>query len=191
MVKSGVEEGKKKKQGKKEIKNKTELKNQPCGICNKNTLTLMEEEAEVPYFGKVFIFSATCSNCGYHKADVEPAEQHEPARYTLEVSGEGDLNIRLVRSSTGTIKIPHIITMEGGSEAQGYVTNVEGLLDRVKKVLEVVRDEEEDAQARKKIKRMLKKLTRVLWGKEKLKIILEDQSGNSAIISDKAVKKKL
>ena len=30
-----------------------------------------------------------------------------------------------------------------------------------------------------------------MWGKEKLKIIVEDPSGNSAIISEKAVKSKL
>ncbi len=40
-------------------------------------------------------------------------------------------------------------------------------------------------------KEILKKLQKVKWGKEKLKIILEDPTGNSAIISDKAVKSKL
>jgi C4-type Zn-finger protein len=30
-----------------------------------------------------------------------------------------------------------------------------------------------------------------MWGQEKLKLIIEDPSGNSAIISDKAVKSKL
>jgi len=38
---------------------------------------------------------------------------------------------------------------------------------------------------------MLKKLQNVLWGSEKLKIIIEDPSGNSAIISEKAVRQKL
>jgi len=38
---------------------------------------------------------------------------------------------------------------------------------------------------------MVKKLQKVLWGDEKLKLIIEDPTGNSAIISDKAVKAKL
>jgi len=42
-----------------------------------------------------------------------------------------------------------------------------------------------------KAKNMLKKILRVMWGQEKLKIIVEDPSGNSAIISDKAVKSSL
>ena len=44
---------------------------------------------------------------------------------------------------------------------------------------------------KKKAKNMLKKLNRTMWGQEKLKIIIEDPSGNSAIISDKAKKSKL
>ena len=43
----------------------------------------------------------------------------------------------------------------------------------------------------KKAKNLLKKITNCMWGREKLKLILEDPSGNSAIISDKAAKGKL
>ena len=38
---------------------------------------------------------------------------------------------------------------------------------------------------------MLKKLIRIMWGQEKTKIIIEDPSGNSAILHEKAVKEKL
>ena len=38
---------------------------------------------------------------------------------------------------------------------------------------------------------MNKKLTKVLMGQEKLKIIVEDPTGNSDIISERAEKKKL
>jgi C4-type Zn-finger protein len=38
---------------------------------------------------------------------------------------------------------------------------------------------------------MLKKINRVLWGSDSIKIIIEDPTGNSAIISEKAVKGKL
>ena len=38
---------------------------------------------------------------------------------------------------------------------------------------------------------MVKKLQNVLWGEEKLKITIEDPSGNSAIISEKAKRTKL
>ena len=50
---------------------------------------------------------------------------------------------------------------------------------------------EEDDELKQKAKNMLKKLFRVRCGEEKLKIIIEDPTGNSAIISDKAEKKTL
>jgi len=167
------------------------LEKQPCPICKENTLTLTEDEKEIPYFGKVFVFSMSCSNCKYHKADVEAAEQKEPSRYALEVDGEEDLKIRIVKSSEATVKIPHVVTIEPGPASSGYVTNVEGILNRVKHQIETAKENEEDADAKKKAKNLLKKLNKVMWGQEKLKIIIEDPSGNSAIISEKAVKSKL
>lgn len=168
-----------------------ELKGEKCAICDKPKLTLSEEEMEIPHFGKVFVFSMHCEGCGYHKSDVEPAEEKEPARFTLEVSSEEDLTIRVVKSGEATVKIPHIMTIEPGPAAEGYVTNVEGLLDRVKKMIEASVEGEEDEDIRKKSKNMIKKLNNVMVGRETLKIIIEDPSGHSAIISGKAQKSKL
>lgn len=167
------------------------LTGQNCPFCGQNTLTLMEMKKEVPYFGDVFIFTMSCENCKYHKADVESVEQHEPARYTLEVSSEEDLNIRIVKASSATVKIPHVTTIEPGESANGYVTNVEGLLKRVKHAIETMRDASDEEEDITKAKNLLKKLGKVMWGQEKIKIILEDPSGNSAIISDKAVKESM
>ena len=167
------------------------LEKQPCPMCRGKTLTLIEDEREVPYFGKVYVFSMTCSNCKYHKADVEAAEKKEPCKYSIEISGEEDMKIRIVKSSEATIKIPHVVTIEPGPASSGYVTNVEGILNRVKHQIETVKENEEDNDAKKKAKKLLKKLNKVMWGQEKLKIIIEDPSGNSAIISEKAIKGKL
>jgi zinc finger protein len=167
------------------------IEKQPCPMCRQNTLTLTEDQKEVPYFGKVFLYSMTCSNCKYHKADVETAEKHEPVKYTFEISSEEDMKVRVVKSGEATVKIPHVTTIEPGPAANGYVTNIEGILKRVQHTIEMAKESEEDPEAKKKAKNLLKKLTRVMWGQEKLKLIIEDPSGNSAIISDKAVKSKL
>lgn len=167
------------------------MEGQPCPMCMKKTLSLVEEEMEVPFFGKLYLFSMNCSSCKFHKADVEASETHEPAKYTLDVSGDDDMKIRIVKSSNATVKIPHVTTITPGPASNGYITNVEGILNRVKSTIEQAKDSEEDPAAKKKAKNLLKKLTRVMWGKDKLKIIIEDPSGNSAIISDKAVKSKL
>ena len=164
---------------------------QSCPLCHKNTLILTEEETEVPYFGKVFLFSMTCDNCKYHKADIEAAEKKDPCRYTFEISNENDMKVRVVKSSEATIKIPHITEITPGPASQGFVTNIEGVLNRVKYQIETLRDTAEDGEDRKKAKNLLKKILKITWGQENQKIIIKDPSGNSAIISDKAEKSSL
>jgi len=169
------------------------LKGEHCPFCHKKTLTLMEDEKDIPYFGKAYIFSMDCENeeCNYHKADIESAENNPPSKYTFEISSEEDMKVRVVKASSATIKIAHIGSMEPGEAANGYVTNIEGILNRMKKQIEAIRDGSEDKADKKKAKNMIKKLTRVMWGQEKLKITLEDPNGNSAIISEKAEKSPL
>ena len=164
------------------------LEGQKCPMCGEDKLTLLESSTEVPYFGRVYLFSMSCSACKYHQADCESEEQKEPAKYTLEVSNEADMSIRIVKSSQATVKIPHITTITPGTASNGYITNVEGLLTRVKKEVEMLKETEEDEDVKQKAKNMLKKLQQVMWGQESLKIIIEDPTGNSAIISEKAVK---
>jgi zinc finger protein len=168
------------------------LKDQECPICHQNNLELMENEIEVPFFGKVLIFSMNCTNCNFHKADVESEEVRDPTKHTLEVSSEEDMKIRVVKSSQATIKVPHVCTITPGPASNGYVTNIEGILERIKHEIQTAADsEEEDEDAKKKARNLIKKLNRVIWGQEPLKVIIEDPSGNSAIISDKAVVSKL
>ncbi len=167
------------------------LEKQPCPVCGKKTCTLMEDDQDIPYFGKVFIFSMTCTECGFHKADVEPAERHEPTKFTLVVETEEDMEIRLVKSGEASIKIPYVVDITPGPSSEGYVTNIEGLLMKIKNRISASVEAEEDKDKKKAGWKLIKKLNKVMMGRDKLKIILEDPSGNSAIISDKAVKKKL
>jgi len=169
-----------------------ELKNQQCPICKKKTLTLKEEETTVPHFGKLLLFSMTCSSCNYSSSDVEPLEKKEPAKYTITTDNEKDMNIKVVKSSTATVKIPQLkISVTPGPASIGYISNIEGLLDRFKAVIEDQRDNAEDKETRKKAKNLLKKIWKVKLGEVPLKIIIEDPNGNSAIISDKAKVEKL
>ncbi len=168
-----------------------DFEHQPCPLCGQKTLILTEREIEVPYFGKVYLFSMTCNSCKYHKSDVEATEQKEPVKYEFEISSEDDMKVRVVKSSEATVKLPHIATITPGPASQGYVTNIEGILNRVKYQIESAKEMEEDDEDKKKAKNLLKKLLNIAWGKEKQKIIIEDPSGNSAIISDKSVKSPL
>jgi zinc finger protein len=168
-----------------------QLAGQECPFCRKKALTMAQREEEIPYFGRVLIFSMNCNECKFHKADVESMEQKEAVKYTIDVTSEDDMNIRVVKSSAATIKVPRICTITPGPASNGYVTNVEGILNRIKVQTEQARDNAEDDEDRKKAKNMVKKLQNIMWGRDKTTIIIEDPTGNSAIISDKAVKGKL
>lgn len=167
------------------------MKAQPCPICKKPELTLMEAEDDIPFFGKIFLFSMTCGACHYHKADIEAAEKKEPVKFTFEVENQEDLKVRVVKASSATVKIPHLVTIESTEGSNGYITNIEGILKRIQRILEQVRDNEEDPASRKKAKAHLKKVQKALWGQDKIKIIIEDPTGNSAIISEKTEKSKI
>jgi zinc finger protein len=168
-----------------------QLKGQLCPICSKKTCTLTEHEEEAPYFGKLAIFAMQCDDCGFKKSDVESVEKKDPCKWTFEITSEEDLKARVVKSSEATVKIPRIITMDPGPASNGYVTNVEGILNRAKDAVETMKESEDDPATQKKCKNMLKKIQRILWGRDSIKITIEDPSGNSAIVAEKASCSKL
>jgi len=83
------------------------------------------------------------------------------------------------------------MSVEPGATSEGFVSNVEGILERFKKVIESERDTAEDEDVKKTAKNLLKKLWKIELGEMPIKIVIEDPSGNSAIISDKAIVEKL
>ena len=57
-------------------------------------------------------------------------------RYELSVESPEDLDARVIRSTSGTIRIPEMgIIVEPGTVSDSYITNIEGVLQRVQKVL--------------------------------------------------------
>lgn len=163
------------------------LEKQPCPMCHNDSLTLREMQREIPFFGMCYLFSMDCSKCDYHMADVETDKAGKPAKFTLKVETEADLSIRVIKGSQATVKIPRLVEITPGPVSNGYVTNVEGILNRVKKVIEDQKDDEDPA-VRTKAKNQLKKIQRVLWGREPIELVITDPTGNSAIVSEKAVK---
>ena len=161
------------------------LEGQPCPFCSTKNLTLMEKVVDVPFFGITHVFSMDCQNCDYFMSDIEAEEDKKPVKTSFVVESEEDLKVRVIKSASATLKIPRIVEITPGSQSNGYITNIEGVLNRVKKVIEEKKQDDDKAIA-KKAKNHLKKLQKVLWGQDTLTIQLVDKTGNSAIISDKA-----
>ena len=164
------------------------LTGQPCPFCNKNTLTLTEGESDVPFFGILFLFSMHCSSCNYHKSDVEAADIHEPARYVFTVRTRDDLNARVVKSSEATLILEGLGSVEPGTVSDGYITNTEGIIVRMKQHIELLKKSSSEDEEIENANKMLTRIESILHGKESLTITIEDPTGNSAIIAETAVK---
>lgn len=170
----------------------TELKNQVCLFCKEKTLTLTEETYNIPHFGKCFLMSMNCTSCSYNSSDVEAEERKPPTKQTFMLENKKDLNVRVIKSSEATVRVPQLkMEVTPGIASSGYISNVEGVLLRFKKIIEKERDGADDPSIRKHAKNLLKKLWKAELGEFPLKIIIEDPSGNSAIISDKTEVSKL
>ncbi len=111
----------------------------------------------------------------------------EPMRYEMPVETSEDLNARVIRSTSGTIRIPEMgVTIEPGSVSESYVTNIEGVLQRVRDVLLTAsRWVKGDKEKSLRSEELLCMLEDVIEGKRKITVIVEDPLGNSAIISKK------
>ena len=162
-----------------------------CPVCGNNSLNVVLIENKIPYFGKVVISSSVCEICGYKLNDVFSVETREPLEYKLFVESEEDLMARVVKSSSATVIIPELgLKIEPGPLSQGYVSNVEGVLRRIEDVfrgqLAVL-----EGKKKEKMKNLLGKLEKMIEGKKKFILVIKDPLGNSAIISQKAKKRKL
>ncbi len=154
-----------------------------CPVCGRE-IRILSSVYEVPYFGKVLLTSISCE-CGYKHSDSIITEINEPRRYTIKIDGN-NLFTKVIRSSSGTIRIPELgVDIEPGPASQAFITNLEGILSRVGDIVKIARNW--NADDKEKVERcnlILEKIDRTLKGEEELTLILEDPFGNSAIISD-------
>jgi zinc finger protein len=146
----------------------------------------------IPYFEDVMYISAKCE-CSFRFADTMILSSKEPMRYEMSVEAPEDLNARVIRSTSGTIRIPEMgIIIEPGTASESYISNIEGILQRVQSVIMTASKwvkEDEDKFARSQ--ELMHMLEEVIESRKKITIIIEDPLGNSAIISKKAVATKL
>lgn len=150
------------------------FRNEKCPVCKENKLDIIQMPYEIPYFGKCMISVVSCDSCKYRNNDVISLENFGTVKHTIEVAKSEDLNIRVIKSASGKVIIPGIIEM---IEHEGYVTNIEGLIVRAMNAIRTANDTH-------KVKALIDLLIRVIEGKEKLTIIIEDLEGNSGIISE-------
>ena len=164
-----------------------------CPLCHEELIINWQGD-DIPYFGEVMHITAKC-DCSFRFADTMILAQRDPVRFELKVEELEDLHSRVVRSTSGTIRVPELgIDVEPGSVSESYVTNIEGVLDRILNVvITATRWAENDGDEAKSSKglEVQQALRDAMEGNKELTVIIEDPLGNSAIVSEKAVSRTL
>lgn len=169
------------------------VENQQCPVCAQNKATFSEYEIEDAFAGPLAIFTIKCLECGFKNSDLEFINPGKPAEYSVDIESKDDLDIRIIKSGACEIKIPNFrISVDSTMGSEGFISNVEGVLNRFKQQIEFLKgDADLDKTQRKKLKNILKGLEEVFAGEKKITLKLKDDTGNSAIISDKVKVKKI
>ncbi len=160
-----------------------------CPLCHKELLTNWVPD-NIPFFGEVMHITSMCE-CGFRYSDTLILAQHRPVRYELKIRNQADLDARVVRSTSGTIRIPELgVDIEPGPASESFVSNIEGVLDRVKEILGMVtRWSEKEKKAR--ASELLSIIEKIKAGEYEITVIIEDPQGNSAIIAENASSREL
>jgi zinc finger protein len=156
-----------------------------CPVCAKAGLEITTNTHNIPYFEEVMETLVKCDSCGYRHVDVLVLGEKEPSRYTLKIESAEDMHARVVRSGRSTVEVVELgVKITPGPDAQGYISNVEGVLKRIEDIVMM------QGESKKK-EEILQKIKDAKEGKFTLNLIITDPSGNSAIISDKAKKEEI
>ncbi len=160
-----------------------------CPICGA-TSKLRFLPYKIPYFGDAMMFISVCPSCGHRSTDVMLLSGDRGSRrrrYEVEISSVDDLNIRVVRSSFGRIEIPELGVNVEPRRGEGFITTVEGVLKRVEDAVRMLSRDVNDA-GKKRAKQVLMQIDDIKAGNASMKLIIDDPTGNSAILSKKKIK---
>lgn len=180
---------------KEDIVYNNEIMYSDCPVCGGvKTLEITNRTDNIPYFGDILETAVSCNSCGYQSSDSISLEHNDPVRYTLKIDST-KLSSRVAKSQTATISIPDLgLKVEPGPKSQGYVSNVEGILNRFESaVLRALKleGEETDPDVQENALNIIENLTRIKLGELSTLLILEDPFGNSVIDDDDADKELL
>ncbi|MDR1721504.1 MAG: ZPR1 zinc finger domain-containing protein [Methanobrevibacter sp.] len=154
-----------------------------CPVCNgQNTADSIMKTENIPYFGEVMESTIVCSVCGYKHSDVISLDHKDPIRFDMNINKD-TLDYRVVKAQSATVTIPELgLKVEPGPKSEGYISNVEGVLNRfeiaVKRALVLFEDEE----SQKNGNIILEKIKKVLNGELNVDLILEDPFGQSKVM---------
>jgi zinc finger protein len=156
-----------------------------CPVCGAPHLKMRSLALDLPYFGDALQTTVLCEACGFRHADILLTNQGSPTRHSLRVLGPSDLNARVVRSSSCTVRVPEIgAVMEPGPRSEAFISNAEGVLHRFRDIFGFLARNADSEPRRRAARDSLDTIARMIEGHEPFTLILDDPFGNSAILHE-------
>ena len=169
---------------------------QSCPMCyQESSVSMLVNVHEIPYFGEQTELTLACKSCGWRKTDFIAGDGGEPVAWTIPIKSD-TLDSRVVRSSSCTVRIPELdIEVEPGISADGYVSNVEGVISRFEDAIRMLMRQaqsEDDIDDVDSCEAFLQRLSDAKLGRgEGLSLVLLDPLGHSQIMHDSATSRDL
>jgi zinc finger protein len=162
-----------------------------CPACNSRAMTVEEYLYEVPYFGKIILSTGRCSSCGYSFKDVRVAEALNPRKIVVEVRGDRELRMLVAKSPLSSVLVKEVgASMVPGPASVGFITTVEGLIERFVEVAESACRKVENPDDRAKCEDSLEKLRRAKEGEMPVTIVICDYDGLSRVVGEGDVREE-
>ena len=162
----------------------------PCPQCLKeDALTMLSMSSEIPYFGEHTQITVICESCGWKHTDFIPSDGEKPGYSSLVVDNSEKCSARVVRSSSGTIRIPELeLEVSPGGSSSGFVSNVEGVIKRFEDAVgSILRGNADDEKILQASLELLESLRKMKSGSSNFLIELLDPRGRSQIIHNDAI----
>ncbi len=165
----------------------------PCPQCaDGGTLTMLAMNSEIPYFGEHTQITILCSSCGWKHTDFIPSDGEKPGFSSLVVDNEQKMMVRIVRSSSCTVRIPELdLEVSPGGSSSGYVTNIEGVINRFETAIETIIRGDDDGNGGEIAMQILETLHHVKKGMGEVSLELLDPRGRSQIIHGEVISREL
>ena len=160
-----------------------------------SSVSMLVNVHEIPYFGEQTELTLACKSCGWRKTDFIAGDGGEPVAWLIPINAK-TLDGRVVRSSSCTVRIPELdIEVEPGIAADGYVSNVEGVISRFEDAIRMLMRQagsDGDIEDVDSCGVFLQRLDDAKLGYgDAISLLLLDPLGHSKIMTDSATSRNL
>ena len=160
-----------------------------CIVCGFDEgLSMLAHTEEIAYFGEHTQVTLTCPGCGWRQTDFIPAEAREGSCQTYCIDSIDDLQVRVIRGSACTVRLLELdLEVKPGSHSSGYVSNIEGVLNRFQDVIDMVGREaatEGNKQAIAELAGLTQAMMEIREGERQVTLELLDPHGHSMILTE-------